>query len=172
MRFWKLFLPTVLMLATLSGCGYRLAARKGDVGAGKTMAVPTFTNASLGYRIEQRMSEAIRRELAQNTHYRVTSGETGDVVLKGEVLGYGTGPTAFDNQGRASQYAISVTLKVVVTESATSKALFRNDSMTFLDTFQLSQTAGDFVPEDPAALDRLAARFASAIVADLVHRTP
>ena len=169
MRFGKLVL-LVLLLATLTGCGYRLAARKGDVGAGQTLAVPTFVNNTSRYRIEQRISEAIRKEFARNTHYRVVSSDAGDVVLRGEVSDYNTGPTVLEESGRAAQYAVTVILKVSVTEVATGKALYQNNSMVFRETFQLSQNAGDFVPEDPAALERLANRFASAVVASLVHR--
>ena len=167
MRFVKT--APVLLLVILAGCGYRLAARKGDVGSGKTMAVPTFANNTESYRIEQRMSEAIRKELTRNTHFRVTSADAGDDVLKGEVLNYSTSPTVFDESGRAAQYALTMNLKVSITESATGKVLFQNSSMTLRDTFQLSQNAGDFVPEDPAAVERLAARFASDVVASLVH---
>ena len=171
MRFVKLILP-VMALAVLAGCGYRLAGRKGDVGAGRTISVPTFTNATVNYRVEQRMSEAVRKELARTTHYKVTSGPVGDVVVSGEVVGYGISPTVFDDAGRASQYALSVSMKVLVTEPSTGKVLLRNDSMPLRDSFQLSQNPGDFVPEDPAALDRLAQSFASVIVAAIVHRNP
>jgi hypothetical protein len=159
----------ILLLTLTSGCGYRLAARKGDIGSGRSLAVPTFGNLTNTYRVEQRVSEALRQELARTTHYKVNSADNGDVVIRGDVVSYGIGPTVFDERGRAAQYSVSVILKVIVTEPSTGKTLFRNDSMTFRDSFQLSQTAGDFVPEDPAALNRIAERFASAIVAALVH---
>ena len=169
MRFGKLVFP-VLFLAALASCGYRLAARKGDAGAGQTIAVRTFANNTSRYRIEQRMSDALRKELARTTHYKVTSGDSGDVVVTGEVLDYAASPTVVDERGRASQYTIAVRIKVLVTETATGKALLKNDAMTFRETFQLSQSAGDFVPEDPAAVSRLAMRFATEIVAAVVHR--
>jgi outer membrane lipopolysaccharide assembly protein LptE/RlpB len=159
-----------LLIVTFSGCGYRLASRKGDVGSGQTIAVPTLINSTYTYRIEQRMTESVRKELARRTHYRVTSADTGDVVLRGEVLSYNTSPTVFDPSGRAAQYALSLNLKVSITEVATGKVLFENGGLTLRETFQLSQNAGDFVPEDPAAVDRLAASFASSVVAALVHR--
>ena len=139
------------------------------MGSGKTIAVPTFVNATTNYRIEQHMSEAVRKELARTTHYSVTSTDTGDVLVRGEVLSYSTSPTVFDDRGRAAQYAITVSLKVLVTETETGKTLLENDAMAFRENFQISQNAGEFVPEDPAALERLAARFASAVVASLVH---
>jgi outer membrane lipopolysaccharide assembly protein LptE/RlpB len=168
MRLRVLIIP--LLVVTLSGCGYRLASRKGDVGAGQTIAVPTFINSTYTYRIEQRITESVRKELARRTHYKVTSADTGDVVLKGDVLSYNTAPTVFDATGRAAQYALGLTMNVSITERATGKVLFENGSLTVRETFQLSQNAGDFVPEDPAALDRLASSFASAVVASLVHR--
>ena len=160
------------LLATLliSGCGYRVAALKGNDGVGRTIAVPTFVNKTNGYRIEQRISEAVRKELVRRTRYTVTSEAAGDVLVNGEVLGYNnTSPTVFNEQGRAAQYAIAVELKILVTDTASGKQLFRNDSMTFRDSFQLSQNPADFVPEDPAAVDRLASRFASSFVASLLH---
>jgi len=171
MRFVKLGL-VALLIPALTGCGYRLAARKGDAGAGQTFAVPTFVNSTNPgtYRIEQRLSEAVRRELARRTHYKVTAAGSGDVVLTGEVLSYGTSPTIFDDRGRATQYALGLTMKVRVVETATGKVLFENVAMPFRETFQLSQNASDFVPEDPAAVDRLAGSFASSIVAAVVHR--
>jgi hypothetical protein len=164
-----LLLPLALLL--LTGCGYRLAARKGGAGEGRTIAVPTFANKTNGYRIEQRLSEAVRKELVRKTRYHVTTESAGDVVMAGEVLGYGSTPTVFSD-GRASQYAISVQLRVLVTDTSSGKVLFRNDNWDFRDSFQLSPTAGDFVPEDPAAVARLAERFASSLVASLLHQQP
>ena len=167
----KLILP-VVTASVIAGCGYRLAARKGDVGTGQTISVRTFANSTVNYRIEQRISEAVRKELARTTHYKVTSGPTGDIVVQGEVVSYGTTPTVFDDAGRASQYAVGVSMKVLVTEASTGKVLLQNDSMPFRESFQLSQNPSDFVLEDPAALDRLSERFASVIVAAIVHRQP
>jgi outer membrane lipopolysaccharide assembly protein LptE/RlpB len=169
MRLEKLVL-IALMSVTVSGCGYRLAARKGDVGAGQTMAVPTFTNSTTSYRLEQRLSEAVRKELVRTTHYKVSSADMGDVILRGEVVAYNTSPTVLDQSGRASQYVVSVNVRVSVTEQATGKALLQNNSMELRDTFQLSPNAAEFVPEDPAAVERLANRFAAAVVASLVNR--
>ncbi len=162
---------SLLVILLLPGCGYRLAARRGGTGEGRTIAVPTFVNKTTGYRIEQRFSEAVRKELARKTRYHVTSEDTGDVVMAGEVLAYGSTPTVFV-AGRASQYAIAVQLKVVVTDTADGKVLFQSDNWDYRDSFQLSPSAGDFVPEDPAALERVADRFASSLIASLLHQNP
>jgi hypothetical protein len=163
---------SLLSLLFFSGCGYRLAARKGDAGAGETIAVPTFVNRTNAYRIEQRMSEALRRELARSTRYAVTAAAGGDVVVAGEVLDYSTSTVVFSEQGRASQYAVSFGVRLVVTDAKSGAVLLRNDRAEYREIFQLAQTAADFVPEDPAAWERLAAKLASSVVASLVHRAP
>ena len=153
----------------LSGCGYRLANKNLGGGQGQTIAVPTFTNKTTTYRIEQRLSEAVRQELSRRTRFRVVPENTGDVVMAGEVLGYSAVPVIFNQQGRGSAYSMLVDLKVLLTDTKTGKIIFRNDRWTFREVFELAQNSAEFVPEDTAALERLARRFASSLVATVIH---
>jgi hypothetical protein len=159
----------LVFLALLPGCGYRLATRNFNGGQGQTFAVPTFVNKTTSYRVEQRLSEAVRQELVRRTRYDVTPGESGDVVMAGEVLGYIAVPVTFDVSGRASTYEMLVDMKVVVTDTKAHKELYHNDRFTYRQVFELAQNSGDFVREDPAALDRLSRLFAESIVATLMH---
>ena len=165
----SLFFVPFVAIFLMSGCGYRLASKNFNGGQGQTIAVPTFTNRTTAYRIEQKLSEAVRQELVRRTHYNVVAGDTGDVVMSGEVLNYVGVPVTFDQQGRGSTYEMLVDLKILVTDTKTGKELFRNDRFTYREVFELAQTSGDFVREDPAAQDRLSRRFASSIVATLMH---
>ena len=151
------------------GCGYRLAGKQLNEGAGRSIAVPTFANRTTSYKVEQKLAEEVRRELIRRTHFKVTPENTGDVVVIGEVLNYNAVPVIFDQEGRGSAYTILVDLSVRVTESQTGKVLFRNDRWTFREVFELAQHSSEFVPEDPAAVERLARRFASTLVASLIH---
>ena len=157
------------LLSILSGCGYRLANKNFGGGEGSSIAVPTFTNKTTSYKIEQLMSEAVRQELIRRTRFRVVPESTGDLVMAGEILSYGAVPVIFNQQGRGSVYTLVVDLSVRLTDTRTGKVVFQNDHWTFRDVFELSQSSADFVPEDPAALDRLAQRFASSLVAGVMH---
>jgi hypothetical protein len=163
------FLIVVCLLA--SGCGYRLATANKQLneGNGRTFAVPTFANRTTTYKIEQQLSDEVRRELIRRTRFKVTPENTGDIVMIGEVLNYVAVPVLFNQQGRGSAYSILVDLRVRVSETQTGKVLFQNDRWTFRDVFELAQNSGDFVPEDPAAVERLARRFASTLVASVMH---
>ena len=165
----KLVLLTYFAGIVLSGCGYRLATKNLGGGDGRTIAVPTFTNKTTTYRIEQRMTEAVREELIRRTRFKVVPDSDGDLVMSGEVLNYGAVPVIFNQQGRGSAYTILVDLNVRLTDTRTGKIVFQNPRWTFREVFELSQSSTEFVPEDSAALDRLARRFASTLVASVMH---
>jgi hypothetical protein len=173
MRFEKILLLAIVLTAVLTtgGCGYRLATKRGNAGAGRTIAVPTFTNVTTNYRVEQRVSEALRRELIQRTRFKVVSGETGDVLISGDVLGYGAFPTTI-TAGKASSYTISLTMRVVVKDTHTGEILFQNPAWTFRENFELAPNSAEFVPEEPAAVDRVSSSFASSLVATLLAVKP
>ena len=159
----------VLLCLILPGCGYRLANKNLSAGQGQTIAVPAFTNRTTTYRIEQRITEAVRQELTRRTRYKVVTDDTGDVVMSGEVLAYVAVPVIFNQAGRAYAYSLNVDLKVKVADTKTGNVLFQNDRFTFRDVFELSPNSGQFVPEDSAALDRLSRRFASSLVGTVIN---
>ena len=117
MRTVKFILPLLLLIP--GGCGYRLAGTKANNGAGRVVAVPTFGNRTTSYRIEQRISDAVRREFVRSTRYRVVSGEAGDVLVSGEVVDFSQSPILFTERGRASSYSIAVVIRVIVTDTKT-----------------------------------------------------
>ena len=153
----------------LTGCGYHLAGSKVNQGSGRSIAVPTFANRTTTYKVEQQITEEVRRELIRRTHFKVTPENTGDVVVTGEVLNYIAVPVIFDPSGRGSAYTLLVDLSVHVTDTQTGKDLYRNDRMTFREVFELAQHSSEFAPEDPAAVERLARHFAETFVATLLH---
>ena len=71
------FIVLVLLISSfvLSGCGYRLASKNLNGGEGRTIAVPTFTNKTTTYRIEQRITEAVRQELIARGIPAAVAGE-------------------------------------------------------------------------------------------------
>ena len=169
MRFVKLCLP--LLILVCGGCGYKLTTKQANAGEGRTIAVPTFSNTTTTYRVEQRLSDALRRELVQRTKYKVATGESGDVLVTGEVLRYSASPSTI-NSGRASSYIISVEVRIAVTDTRSGEVLYQNPSMRFQENFEMAPNSVQFVPEEPAAVDRVAATFASTLVASLINRKP
>jgi outer membrane lipopolysaccharide assembly protein LptE/RlpB len=161
-----------LIALSLTACGYHLAGSQLNAGRGLTMAVPTFVNKTTTYKVEQQFSQAVREELIRRTRYSVESQPTGDVVLTGEVKSISLAPVIFNPDGSASSYAVAVDLKIDVTDTRTKKIVFHSDDWVFRDVFELAQTSAGYVPEDPAALDRLSRKFASSLVASILYAKP
>jgi len=89
----------VVLSVFTSSCAYRLAGKRLNNGVGMTIAVPTFTNRTTTYRIEQRITNAVREEFIKRTRYTVVPEESGDVVMAGEILSFIAVPVIFNDQG-------------------------------------------------------------------------
>ncbi len=162
----------LFLMLVLAGCGYRLAGGDVDLGTGQTLAVPVFGNRTTDYKVEQRLTEAVRRELIQRTRYEVLPDSAGDVILSGEVLSVTQTPIIFTNQGRGTAYTVAVEVNVRMTDSTDGSVLFEGQNWVFREVFELSNDSETFVSEDAAAMERLADRFASSLVASLFHTRP
>jgi|SRR5579884_2606609 len=169
-RIYK-FPILVLFLASLclSSCGYHIAGKRWNAGKGLTIAVPTFANRTAAYRIEQRISDAVREELIRRTRFSVESQQSGDLVLNGEIKAIALAPVIFNQAGRGTTYTVIVDFRVNITDKRTNTPVFQNDNWTFREVFELAQNSPEYVPEDSAALDRLSRRFAAALVDSMLY---
>ena len=87
------------------------------------------------------------------------------------MLRYGASPSTIIS-GRASSYIISVEVRIVVTDTKSGEVLYQNPGMRFQENFEMAPNSVEFVPEEPAAVDRVAGTFASSLVASLITPRP
>lgn len=168
----------LLMLGALAlamagaGCGYHV------VGSGamlpktwRTIAVPVFVNHTLHYRLDQRFTQAVVRELEARTSYRIVPDpKQADAVLLGQMTSIEAVPVLFDAQtGRATTMLVTVTAKVRLEDRKTKKVLYENDNFVLRDEYELSTNAKTFFDEENPALSRMARDFASRLVADVLE---
>jgi outer membrane lipopolysaccharide assembly protein LptE/RlpB len=156
----------------LAGCGYHVAGRAGRLPANvKTIAVPALENRTIRYRIEQRLTEAVVRELLARTSYRVVADPAAaDAVLRGEITGLESSAVVFDAAtGRATTLLVTLRAQVRLEERETKKLLYRNDNFLFREPYEISTDVASFFAEQDPALGRLARDFASRLVADLLE---
>lgn len=170
----RVFLSAVfcLLVSSLAGCGYHVAGRGSALPAEwKTLAVPALENRTTRYRIEQRLTEALVRELLARTKYRVVAEETAaDAVLRGEVSRVETSAVLFDAAtGRATAMVVTVHLKVRVTDRASGKVHYQNDNFVFREQYEVSTDVSSFFEEQQPALERLARDFAARLVSALLE---
>lgn len=128
----------------ISGCnGYMIGAPyRQDV---QTIHVPIFTSTSFRRDVELQLTEAVHKEIQNQTHFRLVKADIADTQLTGEIIGINKGvlgESAFDD---ARELQLSMTVRVAWTDLRTNRTKHQNIPMT-PETVTLLSTA-DFAPE-------------------------
>jgi hypothetical protein len=166
------FVFAMIVSCAVAGCGYRVAGRVRSLPKkNDTIAVPVFANNTASYRIEQKVTDAVVRELLARTQYHVISSpESSGAILRGTVNSVSGNPIIFDTAtGRATAVLITVGIGVTLQDSATSNVLYRNDNMVLRETYEISTDVESFFQEEGPALDRLARDLAATVVAAVLE---
>jgi hypothetical protein len=172
----------------LSACGYHVGGTASQLPPGlKVIAVPALKNDTTRYRIEQGMTEAVVHEFIARTKYRIVSSEeSADAVLHGEITGFEAIPAVFDTTpattsssttvpttntqtARATTMLVSVHMKVLLEERETNKVLYKNDNYLFRQPYEISTDPAKFFDEQGPALERMSRDFASRLVSDVLE---
>ncbi|HYZ85236.1 MAG TPA: LptE family protein [Bryobacteraceae bacterium] len=159
-------------VAFLFGCGYHVGGQADLMPRSiRTIAVPSFGNATTRYKLADRLPGAITREFLTRTRYQVVPrAEDADAVLRGAVVNYTSYPTVFDQvTGRAAGAQINVTLQVTLVERATGKVLFTRPSMDIRERYEISADQVAYFEESDIALDRLSQQVARSVVSAVVE---
>jgi outer membrane lipopolysaccharide assembly protein LptE/RlpB len=162
----------LLLVASVSGCGYHVAGRAGDLPAQwTTIAVPAFKNDTTRYRIEQRFTAAVIRQFIQRTRYRIVQDPANaDAVLHGEVLSIETDPLLFNaTTGQVTMMLVTVHTKVQLIGTKDEKAVYVNNDMVYRDEYQISSDVQSFFEEQDPALERMSRAFAAQLVSNVLE---
>ena len=178
----------VFVALFLSACGYHVGGTASQMPPGlKVIAVPALKNDTPRYRIEQRMTEAVVHEFIARTKYRIVSSEdSADAVLHGEITSFEAIPAVFDTTptttpnsttvptvntttARATTMLVSVHVKVSLQERETNKVLYKNDDYLFREPYEISTDPSKFFDEQGPALERMSRDFAARLVSDVLE---
>ncbi len=167
--------PAIALLAVLTlasgGCGYALVgSSRGTLPEDvKTVSVPTFVNQTARVGLEQQVTDAVLRELAARRRLKpVPPGTAADSELAGTLLSYGVAPVRFDDSGRALEYDVAVTAKIVLTDKKTEKVLFENGSFLFRQPYKVP-AAQDYADVEPAVVAAIAQPLARSLVTTILE---
>jgi outer membrane lipopolysaccharide assembly protein LptE/RlpB len=165
-------LPILLLILLTTACGYHTAGHAVTLPADvQTIAIPAFVNQTQTYKIEQKLTAAVVREMVTRTHYRIVNepSDSADATLRGTVVTTSTSPLTYDSQtGRASSALVVVTARVTLTDRQ-GKILYQNPSYLFREEYQVSRELSSFFEEDSPALERLSREFARTLVSNVLE---
>ncbi len=162
----------VLTGLAIAGCGYHVAGHSSNLPAAWTsIAVPTFKNDTVQYRIEQRFTQAVIRELITRTKYHIVPDpSSADAVLQGEILSIDTSPVLFDaNTGQVTTTLVTVHARVTFVGANAEKPAYENKDMVFRSEYQIPSSVSTFFQQEDPALERMARDFASNLVANVLE---
>jgi hypothetical protein len=169
----RLLASLILFAAPLSSCGYHAVGSathlQTDV---RTLSVPVFATKTETYRTETVMTDAVIREFATRTRFRVTpesSRNDPDAVLHGTILKEAVTPLTYNASTQESSSFLLTIVCSVTLDGRDGKVLYENKNYVFRQQYQSTTDLPTFLQENPAALDRLSRDFARALVSDVLE---
>ena len=173
----KLLLFTYIMLF-VSACGYRIRSAVANLPAGlESLGVPTFTNLTREYKIEQLLTVAVLEEFRARTRVPINSSKSGvDAVLLGEIRSVSSVPVTFGTQNIGGQtfgsaYQITVRVNVQLMRLRDSAILWQNRDFIHRERYVLNTEVKDFFDEENPALERLAQDFSASLASTILDRS-
>jgi outer membrane lipopolysaccharide assembly protein LptE/RlpB len=159
-------------LAALVGCGYHTLGAATHLPAGiRTLSVPEFTSKTEAYHTETVMTNAVIREFAARTRFRVTpdANPDADAVLKGTILKEAVAPLTYNaSTQESSSFLLTIVTSVTLT-GRDGKVLYENKNYVFKQQYQSTTDLPTFLEERPAAVERLSRAFARQLVGDVLE---
>jgi len=173
---WVMRIPILLSvslaLLCAAGCGYHtLGAATHLPPDVHTLSVPIFATRTEAYHTETVMTDAVIREFATRTRFRVTPNQNpdADAVLHGTILKEYTAPLTYNSSTQqSSSFLLTVVASVTLT-GRDGKVLYENPNYVFRQQYQATTDLADFIQENPAAVERLSRDFARALVSDVLE---
>ena len=166
------FLAIAFAITGLSGCGYHALGAATHLPPNvHTLSVPIFATRTEAYHTEVAMTNAVIREFATRTRFRVTPSEdaNADAVLHGTILKEYVAPLTYNTSTQqSSSFLITVVVSVTLNDR-NGKVLYENKNYVYRQQYQTTADLPTFLQENPAAVNRLSREFARQLVADLLE---
>jgi outer membrane lipopolysaccharide assembly protein LptE/RlpB len=158
-------------LVVANGCGYALVGQASNVPADvRRVYVAPLENRTPRAQADTFLTRAIADELVTRQRFTIVSAEgEADAVLTGAVNAFGVTPVAFDEQGRATEYEISITAEMLFRRVGSDDALWSNEQYVFRQNYPVEVSEIEYFDREDLALQAAAERFAETMVADLLE---
>jgi hypothetical protein len=79
----------------------------------KTVAVPLFSNETLEYGVDQKLTDAVVSELIDDNSLGVVDVDGADSVIEGTILSYEEEVYGYDQEGNVREYRVQFTARVL-----------------------------------------------------------
>jgi lipopolysaccharide assembly LptE-like protein len=160
-----------LLAGGLTSCGYHVSGHADLMPKSiKKIAVTSFGNVTIRYKLADRLPADIAREFLERTRYTVVANsKDADATLSGALVNFGSYPTTYDPvTGRASGVQVIVNLQLLLMDN-TGKVLFNRPGMEIRERYEISVDSATYFDESGPAMDRLARDVARSVVSAVLE---
>ena len=160
-----------LAAVAVAGCGYTLVGRGSTLPPEvKRVYLKPLENQTTRVQVDQILTRALNSELVTRKSFEVVAQPEGaDAVLSGTVTTFQLTPVSYDTEGRATQYEISIVVKVSLVQVAGEKVLYANDGYLFRSSYEIQASELGFQDRETPAIEATADDFAETLVTDLLE---
>lgn len=125
----------LLLMGTLPGC---YTARNSVPSHIKSIAIPVFANKSLQSAVEDELTQKVIERFQSNNQLRLAEPGEADAELDGTITTYTNRVYRFNNQERADEYIVTITLDVGVMDRAKNRELWSQEGIRASATYLIS----------------------------------
>ena len=158
---------------TLAGCGYHLVGTASTLPEGvTTLYVERFQNQTRYVDINQRIDESLSLEWVRRRRLQLVDEKaSADMALSGVILNLGIAPVRFDEQGRATEYQMTLTTSVKLFDNRGSepKLLWEDLAFSRRNSYLVDPNAADYFDRQVLAMDQLADDYSAALVSAVLE---
>jgi outer membrane lipopolysaccharide assembly protein LptE/RlpB len=161
-----------LSLLIFAGCGYALVGHSTVLDPSiHTIQVPAFVNKTTRVELEQFVTQSVADEMVARGRLRLVSKPSeAEAILRGSIDSFGIFPIAFNPQGFATQYQISITANIeLVDHRHEDKVLWKNDQYRFTENYEVNNVSADASAQETRAIREIAVRFGQTLVTNLLE---
>ena len=160
-------------MLTLFGCGYALVGRGTNIPDDvRSVYLEAFENETRRAEVEQFVTQAIADELLTRRRFSLSASILeSDAILSGAVSRFRVQPVAFDREGRATEYEITIEARVRFYRRGApdDESLWSSQRYIFRQNYEVELESSSFIDQENIAIEETALLFAATMVADLLE---
>ena len=173
MRIGRWFLLAIALGATVAGCGYHLVGTTSTLPEDvNTLFLARFQNQTEWADMDQRVLEALSLEWVRRRRLTLVDERAGaDLALEGVILRVAVSPVSFDDNGRATEYqmTLSTSVKLVDIRGDEPKLMWQDLAFSRRTAYLVDPNAEDYFDRQFLAMDRLSEEYSAALVSSVLE---
>ena len=169
-------IAAALAALAVAGCGYSLAGKASNIPEDiREVYVEPLENATSRSQVDQILTQAILDELVTRRRFSLVNQQAeADAILRGEVLEFSVRPLAFDSDGLANNFEITIAADMKFQRVPSGlddegEVVWSNARYVFREDYPLEDDGASYFDRENLAIEETSVRFAETMVTDLLE---